>query len=168
MTSHLERLRREIADAIAGATESTLTQAPAGKWNSSQILEHLFLSYKNTNRGLAKCVEKSAPLATQRTMKHRFFTFVVTRLGYMPEGFEAPARVVPRGMPPEEVRAAIFAEIETMESGFADCERRFGRATALLDNPRLGPLTADGWRRFHLVHGRHHAKQMRERMNIKM
>jgi hypothetical protein len=25
----------------------------------------------------------------------------------------------------------------------------------------LGPLTAGQWRKFHLIHGRHHAKQIR-------
>jgi hypothetical protein len=33
-----------------------------------------------------------------------------------------------------------------------------------MDHPFLGPLTASQWRKFHLVHGRHHARQIRERM----
>jgi len=51
---------------MAGASAGDLTVAPAGKWNAAQILEHLFLTYKHTNRGLAKCVEQAAPLATKR------------------------------------------------------------------------------------------------------
>jgi len=50
-----------------------------------------------------------------------------------------------------------------MESGFDDCERRFGVTTKIMDHPLLGPLTASQWRKFHLVHGRHHAQQIRER-----
>ena len=50
MDSYLERLRRELEDAIAGA--SAPAQGPVGKWNSAQILEHLFLTYTTTNRGL--------------------------------------------------------------------------------------------------------------------
>ncbi len=54
MASHLERLRRELEDAIGGASDGALAQSAAGKWSSGQILEHLFLTYKNTNWGLWK------------------------------------------------------------------------------------------------------------------
>jgi hypothetical protein len=164
MASHLELLRHELEDAIAGASDSALARNTGGKWNSGQILEHLFLTYKNTNYGLGKCLEKGAPLATQRTLKHRLSTLLVVNFGYMPEGRKAPERAVPRGMPPGEVRSTIFAEIRKMESGLIDCERRLGAATKIMDHPFLGPLTANEWRKFHLVHGRHHAAQIRERL----
>ena len=164
MPSDLERLRRELEDAIAGASANVLAQAPTGKWNSAQILEHLFLTYKNTNYGLGKCLEKGAPLATRSTLKHRLGKVLVVNVGYLPGGREAPKRAVPQGMPPADVRAAIFGEIAKMESGFTDCEQRFGSGTEIMDHPFLGPLTAKEWRRFHLVHGRHHARQIRERM----
>src|ERR1700690_2697708 len=112
MASHLERLRRELEDAIDGASDRALGQAPAGKWNSGQILEHPFLTYKNTNWGLGKCLEKGAPLATHRTLKHRLSTLLVVNFGYMPEGRKAPERALPQGMPPGDVRSAIFVEIK--------------------------------------------------------
>jgi hypothetical protein len=164
MASHLERLRRELEDAIGGASDSALAQATEGKWNSGQILEHLFLTYKNSNRGLEKCLAKGAPLATSRTLKHRLSTLLVVNFGYMPEGRKAPERALPLGMPPGEVRSKIVEEIQKMESGLIDCERRFGAGTKIMDHPFLGPLTANEWRKFHLVHGRHHAAQIRERL----
>lgn len=166
MASYLERLHRELEDAIAGRTENSMAQAPAGKWNPSQILEHLFLTYKNTNRGLAKCLDKGAPLATSANLTQRIGTLLVINLGYLPGGRKAPERAVPRGMPHEEVRSTIFAEIQRMESGLNDCERRFGASTRIMDHPFLGPLTASQWRKFHWVHGRHHAKQIRERGSL--
>ena len=75
-----------------------------------------------------------------------------------------PERVMPRGMPSEEVRQAMLPELQRMASGLDDCERRFGTRTKIMDHPFLGPLTADEWRKFHWVHGRHHARQIRERM----
>lgn len=164
MISDLARLRHELEATMAGMTERTMAQAPAGKWNSAQILEHLFLTYKNTNRGLAKCLEKGAPLVTPPTLKQRLGTLLVVNLGYIPGGANAPERARPRGMPHEEVRQTIFAEIQRMESGLDDCERRFGAATKIMDHPILGPLTANQWRKFHWVHGRHHTKQIRERI----
>lgn len=86
--------------------------------------------------------------------------------GHMPGGANAPERAVPRGMAVEEVRSTIFEEILKMETGFNDCERRFGSTTKILDHPILGPLTAEQWRKFHWVHGRHHARQIRERAKL--
>jgi hypothetical protein len=166
MDSHLERLRSELEDATQGLTETAMAQAPAGKWTSAQILEHLYLTYKNTNKGIAKCLEKGAPLATQSTMKHRLKTFVVVGIGYFPVGAKAPERVLPRGMGSEEVHAAIFAELRSMDSSLNDCERRFGARTRIMDHPILGPLTTDQWRKFHWIHGRHHARQIRERAKL--
>ncbi|HYW36618.1 MAG TPA: DUF1569 domain-containing protein [Terriglobales bacterium] len=164
MNSYLERLRQELEDAIGGASPSALAQAPAGKWNAAQILEHLFLTYKNTNRGMAKCLEQGAPLATRATLKQRVGTLLVVNLGYLPGGRKAPERATPRGMSPEEVQQAIAPELQRMSSGLDDCERKFGARTKIMDHPFLGPLTADGWRKFHWVHGRHHARQIRERI----
>ena len=164
MDFSLERLRQELEDAIAGASPSALAQAPAGKWNAAQILEHLFLTYKNTNRGMAKCLERGAPLATRATLKQRVATLLVVNLGYLPGGRKAPERATPRGMSPEDVQQAIAPELQKMGSGLDDCERRFGARTKIMDHPFLGPLTADEWRKFHWVHGRHHARQIRERI----
>ncbi len=164
MDSYLERLRQELEDAIGDASPSDLAQAPVGKWNAAQILEHLFLTYKSTNRGLAKCLEQGTPLVTRARLKHRVAALLVVNLGYVPAGRKAPERATPRGIPPEEVQRAIAPELQRMGSGLDDCECRFGAGTKIMDHPFLGPLTADEWRKFHWVHGRHHARQIRERI----
>jgi uncharacterized protein DUF1569 len=163
MDSSLERLRQELEDATGRASPGTLAQAPAGKWNGGQILEHLFLTYQNTNRGVERCLKQGAPLATRATAKQRVAALLVVKLGYMPEGRKAPERVTPRGMALEEVQRAIVPELQRMDSGLDDCRRRFGARTKIMDHPFLGPLTADEWRKFHWVHGRHHARQIRQR-----
>src|SRR3984885_11590171 len=126
MNSYLQRLRKELEDALGSATPIDLTVAPAGKWSAAQILEHLFLTYKYTDRGLRKCLELAAPLAKQATLKDRVATFLVVRLGYFPTGREAPERSVPRGMSPEDARQAIVPELQTMGASLDDCERKFG------------------------------------------
>jgi|SRR5271165_5460518 len=164
MDSLFQQLHRELEDALRGSTLADLARGPVGKWNSAQILEHLYLTYANTNKGIAKCLQTGAPLATAATMKHRVKTFVVVSLGYLLGGAQAPERAIPKGMRPEEVRQSIFVEIERMDAGLDDCERKFGSGTRIMDHPILGPLTAKQWRKFHWVHGRHHARQIRERM----
>jgi hypothetical protein len=85
---------------------------------------------------------------------------VVVGFGHLPEGRKAPENTRPRGLAAEQVRNDIGAKIAAMDAIIALCEARFGRGVKLLDHPILGPLTATGWRKFHLVHGRHHEKQL--------
>src|SRR6266849_678507 len=125
MDSYLERLRQELEDAIGDASPSDLAQAPVGKWNAAQILEHLFLTYKSMNRGLAKCLEQGTPLVTRARLKHRVAALLVVNLGYVPAGRKAPERATPRGISPEEVQRAIAPELQRMGSGLDDCECRF-------------------------------------------
>jgi hypothetical protein len=67
-------------------------------------------------------------------------------------------------MAAEEVQPAVFAEIDAMSAQLDECERKFGARTKILDHPVLGPLTVEQWRKFHWIHGRHHAKQIRARL----
>lgn len=164
MHSYLEQLRRELDEATGHAGADKLTRASEGKWTPAQILEHLLLSYKGTNAGLAKCLATDAPLARKITVKDRVGILLVVNLGYLPGGRKAPERTTPRGLSFEEAHAAIFLELQKMALGLDECERRFGVRTRILDHPILGPLTANQWRKFHLVHGRHHARQIRERI----
>jgi len=140
-----------------------MAQAPPGKWNTALILEHLFLSYKGTNRGLEKILEQGSPLVTPATLKHRLATPLVVHLGHMPGNVKGPKVTIPRGMRPEEVEQGIVSELQRMGSYLDDCERQFGARTKIMDHPFLGPLTAREWRKLHWVHGRHHARQIRER-----
>src|ERR1700675_255361 len=138
MDSYLERLRQELEDAIGGASPSALAQAPVGKWNAAEILEHLFLTYKNTNRGLAKCLAQGAPPVRRASLKHRVAALLVVNLGYVPAGRKAPERATPRGMPLNKVRQAIAPELHRMGSGLDDCERRVGAGGKSKDHPCCG------------------------------
>jgi len=82
----------------------------------------------------------------------------------VPSGFPAPERTRPQGRPTEQVLRDIFLELDRMDSGLAELENKFGSAIKVMDHPLLGPLTAEQWRKFHLAHGRHHARQIRERL----
>jgi len=63
-------------------------------------------------------------------------------------------------LPVEKVRNEIGAKIVAMDAIIAQCEARFGRHVKLLDHPILGPMSAAQARKLHLVHGRHHLKQL--------
>jgi Protein of unknown function (DUF1569) len=166
MDSYLERLRQELEEAMARADASVIAHPPPGKWSASQIGEHLFLTYKQTNRGIAKCLEQGAPLATRGTLKDWAATLLVVKFGYLPNGRKAPERAMPQGMLQEDVRQGLGVELQKMSAGLDECEHRFGSRTRIMNHPFLGPLTAEEWRKFHWVHGRHHARQIRERVQF--
>lgn len=165
MDSYLERLRQELKETMTVAGARRPNEGSDGKWTSAQVLEHLFLTYRGTNAGIAKCLEKGAPLAAKVTLFHRVGALLVVNVGYFPRGRKSPERAVPKGIPEEEVRRNILSEIDRMDAGLEECERKFGARARILDHPVLGPFSVSQWRKFHWVHGRHHARQIRERLS---
>src|SRR5580704_3619739 len=160
MDSRLEKLRESLASAVQGLSSEQLSWHLPGKWCAAEVLEHLYLTYTGTITGLERVIRKAKPLASRASMAQRLLTFVVVALGHMPAGRKAPTVVRPRGLPAEQVRNEIGAKLAAMDAIIAQCEARFGRRVKLLDHPLLGPLTAAQWRKLHLVHGRHHQKQL--------
>lgn len=160
MDPHLERLQHTITSAIAGLSAEQLRWHPPGKWSTAEVLEHLYLTYTGTVKGFERVAEAGKPLATTSTWAQRGRAFVVVGFGYLPSGRQAPPVTRPRGLPQEKVIAEIGPKIVEMDDIIRRCEEKLGSRMKLLDHPILGPLTAAEWRKFHLVHGLHHAKQI--------
>jgi|SRR5579863_5418236 len=160
MDSCLQELQDAISSASTGMSLEELTRHPEGKWSAAEVLEHLYLTYTGTLKGLERCLQEGKPRARRATLKDRLRTVIVVEFGRLPEGRKAPPRTTPQGMPAEQVVKAIGAEIAAMDDAFAQCEIRFGKRTKLMDHPILGPLTVRQWRKFHWVHGRHHVRQI--------
>jgi len=168
MDSRLETLKQALESAMEGLTGEQLSWHPAEKWCVAEVLEHLYLTYTGTVKGFEKAIAAGKPLVTPASMVQRARAFVVLGLGYMPGGRTAPENTRPRGLAAEKVREEILGKIAAMDATIAQCEERFGRGVKLLDHPILGPLTGAQWRKFHLVHGRHHQRQilrLRDRMS---
>ena len=160
MDPHLERLQKELVSAVTGLTAEQWTSHPPGKWCAAEILEHLYLTYTGSIKGFHRVADAQKPHTTGPTWAQRRRKFVVLGLSYLPSGREAPQFTRPRGAPRENVVAEIGLKIAEMDDVIARCEERLGKRTALLDHPILGPLTGAQWRKFHLVHGLHHVKQI--------
>jgi Protein of unknown function (DUF1569) len=160
MDSRLEKLKQSLESSVLGMTSEQLRWHLPGKWCAGELLEHLYLTYTGTIKGFERVMTSGKPLASRASMNQRLRTFVVVGLGHMPGGVKAPAVAEPRGLPVEMVSNEIAAKIEAMDAIIAQCEARFGRRVHVLDHPILGPLTAPQWRKLHVVHGRHHHKQL--------
>jgi hypothetical protein len=160
MDALLEHLHRTLASTIDGMSAEQFRWHPANKWCAAEILEHLYLSYTGTTRGFERMLEAGKPAAKRGSLWQRTRAFVVFGFDYLPSGREAPTPTRPKGLPTEKVRNEFPQKIAAMDATIAQCEARFGSSARLLDHPFLGPLTGAQWRKFHLLHGLHHQKQI--------
>jgi Protein of unknown function (DUF1569) len=160
MDFRLEKLKENLESATEGMSSEQLSWHLPGKWCAAEVLEHLYLTYTGTILGFERVMRKGKPVASRASVVQRVLTWVVVGLGRMPGGRKAPAMVLPKGLPTEKVRNEIGAKMAAMDAIIAQCEARFGHRVQLLDHPILGPLTATQFRKLHLVHGRHHLKQL--------
>jgi hypothetical protein len=167
VSPELESVRRETERATLAITPDRWLRAPEGKWNSLQILEHLVLSYTGTTKGLLRTMEAGQPQRGNPDLRQRLRSAYVLGVGRFPSGIEAPKQTAPlKGLGNEPLRRFNDALV-AMDATLTDAEKRFGARTRVLDHPVLGPLTAQQWRRFHQVHGRHHLRQVVERVSGK-
>jgi len=159
MDSLLGKLKIALDSAVEGMPEEQLEWHPPEKWCAAEILEHLYLTYTGTVKGFERVLQAGKPAVGRASIRQRARMCVVLGLGHMPSGRKAPKNTVPRGLAVEKVRAEVGLKIAAMDEIITACEARFGNGK-VLDHPILGPLTASQWRKFHWVHGRHHAKQI--------
>jgi hypothetical protein len=164
VSPELEDIRRAVERLTCGCSEAAWRYAPAGKWTSGQILEHLLLSYTGTTKGLLKAMDAGRPLGSKPSWPDRGRTFLVTRFGILRGRRTSPRHTTPtEGLELGSLRR-FYDALVAMDATLSDAERRFGASVKLLDHPFLGPMNAKEWRQFHRAHARHHLRQMAELM----
>ncbi len=137
---------------------------PAGQWTIRQIVEHLCLSYRSTVGVLQSRIDKGTPTRSEPVLRQRIAHVTLITCGYFPKGRKAPEAVMPGQMSLPDDGAALTRcfneQILLLDEVAAKAELLFGEV-ACASHGTLGPLTVPQWRRFHLIHGRHHMKQIR-------
>ncbi len=163
VSSHLDRCLAVILDATAGVTPEAATRRAGDRWSVVEIVEHLQRAFSGTARGFERCLEKGMPLATRATVKQMLQAFALINLGYFPSGRQAPKHVLPTGtIALPDVLDGVKQDLAWLDAAAVRVGKTFASAK-VLDHPILGALTADQWLRFHLVHTKHHEKQIRAR-----
>jgi hypothetical protein len=161
MDPYLSRLQRELSSELNCWKLDQMNWHPREKWCAAEILEHLYLTYTGTVKGVGRLLDSGTAKASSPTWKKRVQAMIVVRFGYLPTGRQAPLHSRPKGLPAEKVAADIGPQIAVMDEVLSQCAAQFGASTKVLDHPFLGPFSIQQWRKFHLVHGRHHLKQLR-------
>jgi hypothetical protein len=167
MNSTLTQLQREIANSLH-SLDATHTQlhppTQPHKWSIQQIIEHLLLTYSSTETAISTRLAKRTPTRARPTLTHRVFQFGVTRCEYFPTGRAAPPAVTPQPtthtLSGEDLTQATARHLADLDLLFNEAEALFGPASQCASHAVLGPLNIGQWRKFQLVHGEHHLKQI--------
>jgi DinB superfamily len=167
MNSVLNQLQREVTLALTGL-DVTQTQlqpvARTGQWSIQQIIEHLLLTYSGTEIALNARLAKQSPTRARPSTFQRIRQHAVCRFGYFPNGRIAPPLATPpptaHALSGEELTQATAGHLEDLDTLCEEAGLLFGSNNRCASHMVLGPLSVDQWRRFHLIHGRHHLKQI--------
>jgi hypothetical protein len=163
MNSHLESCLAIILDATNGCGDEARVRRDPQQWSVVEIVEHLTRAYSGTAKGFERCVEKGASLATAATLKQRLQQLALIEFGYFPEGRQSPKHIFPTGeLDLGAVIEAVRRDLARLDASAIRARDAVG-AGKMLDHPILGALTVDQWLKFHVVHTRHHAKQIARR-----
>jgi DinB superfamily len=161
MDSYAQRALHIMDTASQGMSVEQLTRHRPGKWSASDILEHLACAFSSTSKLLERHLSAGHPSTAKPTGFESKRRLLVITLGYMPTGVMAPPFTLPRGIPADQAVARFRETLEEMDRTVRRCEERFGSRATIASHAIFGPLTARQWRRFHWVHTRHHAKQIK-------
>lgn len=162
----LLQLHRAIAYSLRGLDSAQTQLRPTARpdrWSIQQIVEHLLLTYSFTETAVDIRLKKRKPTLAKPSLLQRFSQYTVTRLGYFPHGRKAPAFVMPICTEPpisgEELTQTAGRHLQRLDQLFYEGEDLFGSSRCVTHHV-LGSMSIPQWRRFHLIHGEHHVKQI--------
>jgi hypothetical protein len=144
-------------------------------WSVQQIVEHLVLSMESTQTTLEERLAKGRPgRGLHRSRTEWAIQLMILSAGHMPKGVGAPQQTTPKANLPtigvRELTERLETAIESLDATLDECRHRFGMER-VGRHFLLGPLRMDQWRRYHVLHLRHHLKQMcelRETMSVEV
>lgn len=162
-----QKLSEDFAAKLSGMSNELCQMHPRGEsgaWSVQDVVEHLVLTYRGTVVQTEKYRQRGSPSEKRADFRQTVARVVVVSLGHFPGGNAAPEFVLPgrSGLEPMsgEALALLFHdELSRMDEQLDGCQQVFG-SRPFAGHFRLGPLSAQQWRKFHLVHGRHHLAQV--------
>jgi hypothetical protein len=165
MNPTLQQLHHKLSASLQGLDAAQTQLHPIAspqKWSIQQIATHLLLTYDSTAKVFETRITKGTPTQSKPTPLQRMRSFVVLRLGYLPDGRIAPEAVCPGEASPlsgEELTRLATENLLRMDAALDLAESLFG-STRIATHAILGPIRTGDWRRFHSIHGIHHIRQI--------
>jgi hypothetical protein len=165
MNTTLLQLQRELADSLRGLDPAQTQLRPAAnRWSIQQIAEHLLLTYSATETAIEARLVKRTPTRARPNLTQHIAQYTLIRIGYFPTGRKAPQLVTPpstsQPLSGAQLIAAASDHLTRLDLLCNEAQEIFGPSTRCASHMILGPLSLDQWRRFQLIHGEHHIKQI--------
>jgi hypothetical protein len=162
-----ESVQQSYAEALNGLSAAGAEAHPGGDpecWCAREVIEHLILTYRSTADVLEERLQKGRPTMAPVLEEHRARWRATIGAGRVSEGGKAPERVRPGQLHLGKLCGAELAQQFTSELARVDgligeCAEKFG-SQPMASHFAFGPLSAEQWREFHLVHARHHLRQL--------
>ena len=163
MHAPFEKLIADLAFEVGHLSAEDIEAHPIGdpsRWNIRQLVEHLILTYRRSGANFDERLAKGRPSKYRATLRQSVAKFAVLSFGFFPRGVEAPAAVIPAAEPDHPTDGGALAtlvarELEAVNAKLDQCQHEFGRKP-FATHQVLGMLNAEQWRKFHVVHARHH------------
>lgn len=160
----LGELHDLVLGPLRGRPDDDWTRGPTGKWTPAQIVEHLALGLELSAQTFV-ARRGHAPMARRRrTPAEKIAKLLILGFRWFPPGRRAPERTTPApGVTRQAAEPHFLAGLATWKAIERDLLPARGR-DLFVKHPRLGDLTVEEWIRFHVVHARHHARQIKRRL----
>lgn len=139
-------------------------QTPPGRWTPAQIVEHLALALEWSATGFEERRARDPMIRRPSAMSQRVAKVLVMDFGWFPPFLKAPDRSTPA---PHVERAAAEAHFRRGVERNEELARLLLPARGrdlFVKHVRMGDLTLPEWMEFHVIHARHHARQIRARL----
>lgn len=159
----LARLEPMVLTPLHGVPKEDWHRRPKGKWSVAQIVQHLSIGVDHVSERFAHRAEKQD--MTRRASPHQtLLRHLLLGFGKFPPGIGTPDGARPEDRPdPELIQAQFRMGVERTRALIEDwpSERQ---VAVYVNHPILGDLNLLEWVRFHYVHCRHHARQIKRRL----
>jgi hypothetical protein len=165
MNQDFETLRDELERALGGLDHRQTQLRPGGdaaRWSIQQTVGHLLKTYAATENAMDARIAKASATKAKPSIAQRVGQAVIIRAGLFPPGRTAPEMVCPAedeaAVPSGVLIERVSVALKSLDARVAAAEKIFGAQDRTVNHVILGPLSISQWRRFHLIHGRHHMK----------
>ena len=163
VSHHLARFEPLVLHPLHGLDAADWHRAPDGKWSVAQIVQHVAIGIDLVGRSFRELADE--PPMQRRCQPHqRVLRQLTLGVGHYPGTLKALPEARPDPEPEPELVTAQFRMAVTQYKALAadwPAERQIG---VYVPHPVLGDLNFPEWVRFHFLHCRHHAGEIRQRV----
>jgi hypothetical protein len=164
------KVRRQLAalepmvfEQLHGLAPDHWHRAPAGKWSIAQIIAHLAVGVDRSSTVFEERATKKGMIRRtnpgQAVLRH-----LLLLLGKFPPRLEAPTVTTPADNPDPDLVSAQFRMGVERFGTLVEAWPPEHQLEVFVAHPFLGDLNLPEWVRFHYLHGRHHSRQIRDRV----